>query len=149
MAYLRRPKEADMQAGQQWYPGHLREMSEQECRELLEQNHIGRVAWCDQEGPVVLPVNYRFEDDAILFRTSPHSELARHFTAGKAAFQIDAFDEYSQSGWSVLLRGRAELLDWDETPDADHRPEPWADGVRNVYVRIPADRITGRRVLPS
>ena len=42
------------------------------------------------------------------------------------------------AGWSVLVRGRAELLEWDQLPDQDHRPEPWAAGSRNVYVVITA-----------
>ena len=97
---------------------------------------------------MVLPVNYRFVDGRVVFRTSPHSELARHFSPGRAAFQIDYVDEFLQSGWSVLVRGRAELLEWDELPPDQDRPEPWAEGSRNVYVRITAERMTGRRVLP-
>jgi nitroimidazol reductase NimA-like FMN-containing flavoprotein (pyridoxamine 5'-phosphate oxidase superfamily) len=131
-----------------WRPGQLRDLTEDECRELLREQRTGRVAWCDADGPVVLPVNYRFDDDRVLFRTSPHSELARHFSAGPAAFQIDSFDDVSRSGWSVLVRGRAELLEWDEIPDQDDRPQPWADGTRTVFVRISAGEFTGRRVLP-
>ena len=125
-----------MHAHEEWYPGHLRELSEQECRELLGDQRVGRVAWSDADGPVVLTVNYR-------------SELARHFSPGRAAFQIDYADEFLQSGWSVLVRGRAELLEWDELPPDEDRPTPWAEGTRNVYVRITPDRITGRRVLPA
>jgi hypothetical protein len=47
------------------------------------------------------------------------------------------------------VRGRAELLDWGELPDDGDRPEPWADGSRNAYVRIEAERLSGRRVLPT
>jgi len=133
----------------EWYPGHLKELTEQECLELLAEQRVGRVAWCAADGPVVLPVNYQFDDGRVVFRTSAHSELARHFSPGPAAFQIDSFDEYVLSGWSVLVRGRAELLEWDQLPDQDHRPEPWAAGSRNVYVRITAEKVTGRRVLPS
>jgi len=138
-----------VQTHDQWHPGHLRELTDQECRELLRAQRTGRVAWCDADGPVVLPVNYRFEDGWVVFRTSPHSELARHFSPGSAAFQIDHFDDHSQSGWSVLVRGRAERLGWEDLPDPDTSAEPWADGTRNVHVRIEAERITGRRVLPS
>ncbi len=138
-----------MKTENEWYPGHLRELDRDECRELLAEHRSGRVAWCEPAGPVVLPVNYRFDGVHVLFRTSPHSELARHFSAGPAAFQIDSFDDFSQSGWSVLVRGRAELVEWDELPDQDARPEPWAAGTRNVYVRIDLEKVTGRRVLPS
>ena len=53
------------------------------------------------------------------------------------------------SGWSVLVRGLGGSLEWDQLPDQDNRPEPWAAGSRNVYVVITAERVTGRRVLPS
>lgn len=132
-----------------WRPGHLRELTQDECRELLEDHHVGRVAWCEQGGPVVLPVNYRVVDGDVLFRTSPHSELARQFTTGPASFQVDEFDEDARSGWSVLVRGRAELIYGDELPRQDDRPEPWADGTRNVYVRISPITVTGRRIAPS
>ena len=138
-----------MQTQNQWYPGRLRELTEPECRELLRDQRIGRVAWCDEDGPTMLPVNYRYDGDHVVFRTSQHTALARHFSPGPAAFEIDAFDEFTQSGWSVLVRGRAELLPRDSRPQHDERPEPWAEGTRNVYVRIAVDRVTGRRVMPS
>ena len=146
---LERTEEDTVQTHNEWYPGHLKELTEPECRELLRGQVVGRFAWCEAGGPVVLPVNYRFEHDQVVFRTSAHSELARHFSPGPAAFQIDSVDEFVQSGWSVLVRGRAELLEWDEHPDHDDRPESWAAGSRNVFVRITSERVTGRRLLPS
>jgi hypothetical protein len=133
-----------------WYPGHLKDLDEEECRELVSQHLVGRVAWCHPtDGPSVLPVNYRFDGRHIVFRTSPHTDLARHFSQGRAAFQIDEFDEYTQSGWSVMARGPAEVVPWDEVPEPDQRPSPWVAGNRNFYVRIAVERLTGRRVLPA
>jgi nitroimidazol reductase NimA-like FMN-containing flavoprotein (pyridoxamine 5'-phosphate oxidase superfamily) len=133
-----------------WYPGHLKDLDERECRELLSQHLVGRVAWCHPtDGPSVLPVNYRFDGLHIVFRTSPHTDLARHFSQGRAAFQIDEFDEFTQSGWSVMARGQAEVVPWDEVPEPDQRPSPWVAGSRNIYVRIAVERLTGRRVLPA
>ena len=133
-----------------WYPGHLKDLDEEECRELVSQHLIGRVAWCHPtDGPTVLPVNYRFDGRHIVFRTSPHTDLARHFSQGRAAFQIDEFDEYTQSGWSVMARGQAEIVPRDEVPEPDQRPSPWVAGSRNFYVRIAVERLTGRRLLPA
>lgn len=133
-----------------WYPGHLKDLDEEECRELVSQHVVGRVAWCHPtDGPSVLPVNYRFDGRHIVFRTSPHTDLARHFSQGRAAFQIDEFDEYTQSGWSVLARGQAEVVPWDEVPEPDQRPRPWVAGSRNIHVRIAVERLTGRRLLPA
>ena len=133
-----------------WHPGHLKDLDEEECRDLVSQHLIGRVAWCHpSDGPSVLPVNYRFDGRHIVFRTSPHTDLARHFSQGRAAFQIDEFDEYTQSGWSVMARGKADLVPWDEVPEPDQRPSPWVAGSRDVYIRIAVERLTGRRVLPA
>jgi nitroimidazol reductase NimA-like FMN-containing flavoprotein (pyridoxamine 5'-phosphate oxidase superfamily) len=133
-----------------WYPGHLKDLDEEECRDLVSQHLIGRVAWCHPtDGPSVLPVNYRFDGRHIVFRTSPHTDLARHFSKGRAAFQIDELDEYTQSGWSVMARGQAELVPPDEVPEPEQRPSPWVAGSRNVFIRIAVERFTGRRVLPA
>jgi uncharacterized protein len=133
-----------------WYAGHLKDLDEEECRDLVSQHLIGRVAWCHpSDGPSVLPVNYRFDGRHIVFRTSPHTDLARHFSQGRAAFQIDEFDEYTQSGWSVMARGRADMVPSYEAPEPDQRPSPWVAGSRNVYIRIAVERLTGRRVLPA
>jgi nitroimidazol reductase NimA-like FMN-containing flavoprotein (pyridoxamine 5'-phosphate oxidase superfamily) len=132
----------------EWSPSRLRRLSEQECRRLLHEHRIGRVAWCAADGPAVLPVNYLSDGDTVLFRTSPHTELARRFAPAPVAFEIDAFDEATRSGWSVVVRGAAELLDRHALPPPDGRPDPWAGGTRNFYVRIVVDRVTGRRLLP-
>jgi nitroimidazol reductase NimA-like FMN-containing flavoprotein (pyridoxamine 5'-phosphate oxidase superfamily) len=133
---------------EEWTPSRLRDLTEQECRELLHERRIGRVAWCAADGPMVLPVNYLSDGDQVLFRTSAHSELARRFSPGPVAFEIDAFDEATRSGWSVVVRGPAELLDRGALPPPGGRPDPWAGGTRNIYVRIAVDRVSGRRLLP-
>jgi uncharacterized protein len=138
-----------MPTPEEWSPSRLRDLSEQECRELLHEQRIGRVCWCGPDGPTILPVTYRSSGDHVVFRTSPHSELARRFSPGPVAFEVDGFDEASRSGWSVLVRGAADVLERDALPPPDGRPEPWAGGARNVYVRIALDRVTGRRLLPA
>jgi nitroimidazol reductase NimA-like FMN-containing flavoprotein (pyridoxamine 5'-phosphate oxidase superfamily) len=137
-----------MRTHESWYPGHLQDLDEQECRALLAATDVGRVAWYDGTGaPIVLPVNYVLDGDHVVFRTSPHSVLARTFRDGPKAFQIDDHDSFQQSGWSVLVRGESEVVDYDDLPE--ERPEPWVGGSRNVHVRIRLDEVTGRRVLPG
>lgn len=132
-----------------WFPGHLAILDRVECIELLQNTAIGRVAWCDPVGPVVVPVNYVMDGEAILFRTSPGSALAHQFDLGSASFQIDAYDEYTQSGWSVLVRGRATYVNPEEAADLDVTPEPWAAGDRTFNVRITPLTISGRRIIPT
>jgi nitroimidazol reductase NimA-like FMN-containing flavoprotein (pyridoxamine 5'-phosphate oxidase superfamily) len=132
-----------------WFASHIKEITREECMELLASRPVGRIAYCDESGPVVLPVNFVLEGDQVMFRTSPHSELARHLRNGPASFEVDEFDEYTQSGWSVLIRGRAEFIEYDDLPDEDHRPTPWAEGHRTFHVRVIPSQITGRRLLEA
>ena len=48
-----------------WFAGHLRELSRDECLELLATKTVGRVAYCTPDGPEVLPLNYVVEGDTL------------------------------------------------------------------------------------
>ena len=132
-----------------WFAGHLRELSRDECLELLAIKAVGRVAYCTPDGPEVLPLNYVVEGDTLLFRTSPHSALGRHLRLDVAAFQVDEVDDYTESGWSVLVRGTVEPLSTDDLPPAGQRPRPWVEGSRPLHLRLTPRSITGRRLLPG
>lgn len=138
-----------MTSDERWFSGHLRELEEAECLELLDEHHVGRVAYCDDLGPVVLPVNYALDQGTILIQTSPHSTLASRLRAAPASFQIDEFDEYTQTGWSVLVRGYAAYVDPTDLPAEEGRPRTWAEGQRTLHVRITPHDISGRRLLPA
>ena len=132
-----------------WFKGHLVEMSPEECLELLGTKKVGRVAYCAPDGPEVLPLNYVMEGDAVLFRTSPHSALGQRLRLDVAAFQVDEIDDYTESGWSVLVRGMVTAVEREDLPPADKRPEPWAEGNRPLHLRLTPRTITGRRLLPG
>ncbi len=128
----------------------LRDLDEAECRELLATHRRGRLAWDDKErGPTVIPVNYLVAGDDIIVRTSVHTELARHFTSGRTAFQIDEYDDEARTGWSVLARGTARSAQYDEVPDDSDRPTAWVLGNRSFFIRIGIETLTGRRVVPA
>ena len=131
-----------------WFPSHVTEISTQECYELLASRPVGRIAFLVDGDPLVLPVNYVVDGHDILFRTSPRTELGRSMTRGRVAFEVDDFDEFNQSGWSVLFQGSVGYDDSDAVEPGD-RPEPWAEGVRNLVVRIRPRLVTGRRLLSA
>ena len=134
---------------ERWFPSHLKELGEPECLELLAEHHVGRVAYCDDLGPVVLPVNYAVDQGTILIQTSPHSTLASRLRTAPASFQIDEFDEYTQTGWSVLVRGSAAYVDPTDLPADEDRPHTRAEGQRSLHIRITPHEISGRRLLPA
>src|SRR5687767_12164514 len=82
-------------------------LERRECLELLADDVIGRLAVVVGGAPLVFPVNYVLDGEAVVFRTASGTKLdlgARQ----PAAFEIDGFDRLVHSGWSVLVSGRLE-----------------------------------------
>ena len=138
-----------MTGTESWFQGHLQELSREQCFELLLSRSVGRVAFTTPDGPEVLPLNYVVHEETVLFRTSPHSTLGRQLQLATAAFQVDDIDDFTESGWSVLLRGTVHPVDVDDLPPADQRPRPWASGLRPLHLRLRPTSVTGRRLLPG
>ena len=82
-------------------------MPTDECWELLDARMVGRLAWHEDTGPAIVPVNYVVGDGYVYFRTKPESRIGRNAMLGAISFQVDDVDDFNQSGWSVLVRGRA------------------------------------------
>jgi hypothetical protein len=129
------------------------ELSAAECRDLLETDTVGRVAFVTPGGPRIVPVNYALHEDAIEMRTTAYSELGVYGPGHEIAFEIDQLDGVHRRGWSVVAHGVCERLEqpgsgsWTSDRPADApRPEPWAGGVRPLWLRLPWRELTGRRV---
>jgi hypothetical protein len=116
-----------------------------QCRRLLESEGIGRVGFGGTGGPLVLPVNYVFSNDRVIFRTSRRSPL-RALDGLRVVFEIDGVDRENRTGWSVLVSGVARTVHEPLDGLPCGAPESWAGPDRDVYVVIDADRITGRQV---
>jgi uncharacterized protein len=126
------------------------ELSYARCLELLSSFEVGRVALCTDTGPLVWLVNYSMVEDAIVFRTSPHSLLGTMAWNSRLAFEVDRIDLDREAGWSVLATGPGEMV---EDPDelglirAFRDPHPWAGGaIRLLYVRLRWVGLTGREL---
>ena len=124
-------------------------LSPAECRELLGTDTVGRVAFVTPAGPRIVPVNYVVSGDAIDFRTTAYSELATYASGADVAFEIDQLDSVHKRGWSVVAHGPCQRLeDFDELrfrpPEQD--PQPWAGGLRPLYLRLTWRELSGRRV---
>jgi nitroimidazol reductase NimA-like FMN-containing flavoprotein (pyridoxamine 5'-phosphate oxidase superfamily) len=120
-----------------------------ECRALLEEGVVGRVAMATPVGPRITPVSYVVHDGAVVFRTTPYSELSTYGWNVDLAFETDRLDTDTRQGWSVVAVGRAHLV---EDPDEIRRvrqkgdPEPWAPGTRHLYVSLVWRQLTGVRL---
>jgi uncharacterized protein len=124
------------------------ELAEAECRRLLAEHHLGRLAIVEFGGPMVFPVNYVLDRDAPVFRTDPGSKLDAAAERDRVAFEVDAADEATRTGWSVVVRGTlAEVTDPGDLERLRSLPlYPWAPGPRTRYLRVRPSSVTGRRI---
>lgn len=132
----------------------LEELSETESLRLIGQAQIGRIGFTGTFGPVVLPVNFKLVDGAVIFRTEEYGHLAEDLRTGitgaeyKVAFEVDQTDPATRTGWSVLIQGAVHHVD-DEEERASLLTvglEPWAGGERALFLRIVPSLVTGRRI---
>jgi uncharacterized protein len=120
-----------------------------ECLRLLASEPVGRVAFSEGGDVHVFPVNHRLVSGMIAFRTGSGTKLGVAADRGVVAFEVDRYDAERRTGWSVLVRGRAEWITDDALLDqirADG-PQPWRNEVpREDWVVIRPDIVTGRRL---
>lgn len=119
------------------------------CLQLLDLSPVGRIAFVDAGEPVILPVNHVRIGHGIAFRSAPGSTLNAAQRRATMAFEVDGYDQETRTGWSVLVRGTADL----ETDDdqvallEEHDLHPWADTTERAnWVRLHASEISGRRI---
>jgi nitroimidazol reductase NimA-like FMN-containing flavoprotein (pyridoxamine 5'-phosphate oxidase superfamily) len=129
-------------------PRRIRELGAGECMDLVASVPAGRIAHDDARGPIVIPVNHVVDRGTVVLRTSPASNLAGSVRGGWASYQVDDLGASGDPSWSVLLRGTIQALDPGEVQELPGRPEPQAEGVRTLYLRLTPRSITGRRLLP-
>jgi len=118
------------------------------CWDLVARTPVGRVAFVEAGEPMILPVNHTVVGHRVVFRTFRGSLLHEALLREPVAFQVDGFDPAERTGWSVLVRGVADLVD-DVASLGDVELHPWADTVaRDDWVQIQAEEISGRRIVP-
>ncbi|HET8960046.1 pyridoxamine 5'-phosphate oxidase family protein [Nocardioides sp.] len=124
------------------------ELTVNECLDLLEGGVVGRIAVATPLGPRIVPVNYAMYDGAVVFRTTPYSEIGTHGPRNEAAFEVDHLDYEHQQGWSVVALGRLEELGPEELDDLRKvwQPRPWAAGHRNLFLKLVWRELSGRRI---
>lgn len=127
----------------------LEVMAVEECHELLAAQPVGRLAFVDAGEAVVLPVAYRYHRHQVVFLTVPGAKLDAAVMANPVSFEIDGWDEGSQRGWSVLVRGFGdEVTDPDELAELSELGlKPWVASELSRWVRIVATELTGRRIV--
>ncbi|MCW2831400.1 MAG: hypothetical protein JWP31_2092 [Aeromicrobium sp.] len=124
-------------------------LSTDECLALLGTTTVGRIAFVDEGGQQLVPVNFVLHDGDLYFRT-----VADGLLAGLApghddiAFGVDHHEDLYRNGWNVTVKGSAVEVTDAATIEAVQRTRlrPWAGGDRNLLVRVRPIEVAGRRV---
>jgi nitroimidazol reductase NimA-like FMN-containing flavoprotein (pyridoxamine 5'-phosphate oxidase superfamily) len=126
---------------------HLDVLSRNECEAHLAGGGVGRFVFLAAQGPVALPVNFRFVDGDVVFRSRATGSLAAAFGA-TVSFEVDQIDEAMSEGWSVLITGHARIV--DDSAELEHLTqlgiEPWPGGRREAIIRVETGEISGRAI---
>ncbi len=118
------------------------------CMSLLGTLDVGRCAWVEDDGRVVvLPVNFFIEAGDIIFRSAAGAKLLAARKGQLFSFEGDLLEPALHSGWSVLVTGPAsEVTDPDEAERLSRLVHPWGRDVRPRVVRLQVHQVTGRRL---
>ena len=117
------------------------------CLRLLESVPVGRVSFCTDGEVVTLPVNHVVDGQDMVFRTDRGSKLSAADRRDHVAFEADDYDPRTRTGWSVLVKGRAEVVHDDTEIQRLSRLGlyPWVTAVdRPFWIRIRPTSVTGR-----
>jgi hypothetical protein len=123
-------------------------LDREECVRLLASQSLGRIAVVISGQPLIFPVYYTVDGNAVVFRTDRGVKI--HGAVGsRVAFETDAPRSACESGWSVLVIGVAELLDSSREAARLSRLAalPWNPGPKEHWVRIRIGAISGRRIM--
>ena len=118
-----------------------------ECLALLATQRLGRLAVLagPDVGPHVVPVNYALLRGSIVLRSAPGTKLHRLVTE-PVTFEVDSFDPFMRTGWSVVVEGLAYEASDREMEVEDINLHPLLERQNSRWVRLVPRSISGRRV---
>ena len=140
----------------------FRDLDATASTELLERNHVGRIAYSFHDRVDIEPISYVFADGAVYMRTAPGSKLATLAHAPWVAFEVDEvkgpFDWRSvvAHGTVYVLHETGSPADRDTyrrainrlrelTPAALRDDDPVPE--RRVLLKLHLDTISGREAI--
>lgn len=124
------------------------ELQPEECWQRVRNAtpRVGRLGFLLHQHPIVLPVNYAVDGEAVVVRFSGDTVFDDAANT-RVAFEVDDVDEVWERGWSVLIQGQArEVVNEEEAARLATLPlRAWAASDRVLFLRIDARHgISGR-----
>ncbi|MDZ7882949.1 MAG: pyridoxamine 5'-phosphate oxidase family protein [Mycobacterium sp.] len=125
--------------------GPVTSMAEGECWDQLSAMTMGRLVTSSDSKPDIFPVNFVVQRRSILIRTAAGTKLAAVSRNPWVAFEADDHDVVR--GWSIVVHGRASVLDSAADIALAERAQvlPWTATAKQWFIRIEPTGIVGRR----
>ena len=122
----------------------------EDCADLLASAPLGRLAVVVDGRPEVFPVNHVYDraSGCVAFASQPGTKLDAALRGSWVAFEADGVSADGSRGWSVLVVGRAEVIDAPETIARmdQGRDRLWRTVGNARWVRVVPSKMTGRRI---
>ena len=125
--------------------GPVTVLNDDQSWDLISGVHLGRLVTVLEGRPEIFPVNFVVQRRTILFRSAEGTKLFSTVMNDHVLFEAD--DHGVAEGWSVIVRGTAELLyGSDDIQEAEQAGlYPWIPTQKLRFVRITPTDVTGRR----
>lgn len=130
----------------------LNQLSREQCLELLASAPMGRIVFTYQALPAIRPVNHIVDDGDIVIRSHRAAAITAvaHRSGVVVAYEADEIDAERHLGWSVIVTGRAYLVE-NAADVARYQKmiEPWVAGEMDQVIRIHPEIVTGFELVPA
>ena len=125
----------------------IEELSTSTCWSLLRDLPVGRIALPGDGDIEVFPVNFVVDGGTVVIRTAAGTKLSLIEANSRATFEADDVDVVSQTAWSVVLKGKVQVVHGHEAiiETFDMVLPTWQSGPKPTFVRLVPDGVTGRR----
>ncbi len=139
-------------AGRGGSTGHgFMALDESDCWHLLPLARVGRLAWTDPDGRImVVPVNFGVDAHSVVIRTGDTSLLDAARAGKRCGFQAEDLEPGLRSGWTVLVDGLLTVADDEATAERlGLLVDPWLRKPRPNVLVLTATEVTGRALHPA
>jgi nitroimidazol reductase NimA-like FMN-containing flavoprotein (pyridoxamine 5'-phosphate oxidase superfamily) len=127
----------------------LETLDTEACARLLAATQFGRLAVVEAGRPRIIVLNHVTDGGHVLFRTREDALLARltaDDVAVHVAYEVDSAFPVGRSGWSVIATGTlVRESDARRVKLARETIVAWAQGDRDLVLRLDVGELTGRR----
>ena len=124
-------------------------IDEAQCLRLVGGASIGRLGFSARAMPVIFPINFVLIGRDVVFRTEPGQKLDAARLQVVSCFEVDSYDGFAHTGWSVLITGRLTVTEGPALDRLGLLPlRPWAVTGASEVVTLRGELISGRAVEP-